>query len=240
MIDPIEFGKAMGIIVKDAVSPLQQRLEAVERALAEIPEAVHLTDLLSSDGLKTMVDLQVTEAIAEYFAANPVENGKDGADGKPGADGLAGENGRDGLDVKDLFRADGGRLVAVMSDGTTKDLGVFVGKDGKDGLSFENASGEYDAERGFVLRLAAGDRTAEFVLPYMKHVGFWTEGMTTRAAESTTHDGALWIAKRDNASKPCMENQADWILAARKGRDAVQMKPKSQPRGPIRLESSNG
>jgi hypothetical protein len=59
----------------------------------------------------------------------------------------------------------------------------------------------------------------EFVLPYMVHRGFWSEGKRIKAGESVTHDGALWIAKRDTDAKPCLEAKDDWILAARKGRD---------------------
>lgn len=238
-IDPVEFGKAMGAIVKDAVTPLLSRLEAVERALETIPEAAQVRDLLGSDELKTLVDLHVVEAVAEYFAQNPVHDGKDGADGAPGEKGLPGEKGRDGLDLKDLFRADGGNLIAVMSDGTTKDLGKFVGNDGKDGLSFESVQGEYDSERGYVITLSAGDRKTELVLPGMAHLGFYREGLKSLPGQSVTHDGSLWIAKRETCAKPCRENSEDYYLAARKGTDAVQVVKRSQPRGPIKLDGSS-
>ena len=35
MIDPVEFGKAMGAIVREAVAPLQARIDQLEKALAE-------------------------------------------------------------------------------------------------------------------------------------------------------------------------------------------------------------
>ncbi|MBC8718759.1 hypothetical protein [Ochrobactrum sp. Marseille-Q0166] len=44
-----------------------------------------------------------------------------------------GKDGRDGLDLKDLFRGEGGVLIATMSDGRIKELGQFVGKDGENG-----------------------------------------------------------------------------------------------------------
>jgi hypothetical protein len=208
MLDPVEFGKAMGAIVKDATAPLLRRIEELEarqlergekgdrgddgasvtvadvspmiadlvaKAVAEIPvpkDGVDgkdgkdadpidvkevVSELLAGDEIKTLVDLHVAAAlpdtVAKHFEANPVRNGKDGDPGRdgdrgdPGTPGKDGDPGRDGLDVKDLFRADGGRLVAVMSDGTTKDLGEFVGKDGtngtngkdgRDGLGFDD------------------------------------------------------------------------------------------------------
>ncbi|REN20930.1 hypothetical protein DSI41_02545, partial [Mycobacterium tuberculosis] len=64
-----------------------------------------------------------------------------------------------------------------------------MGEDGRDGLSFESAAGVYDAERGFVITLGAGDRRAELVLPYMVHRGFHRDGMGMKAGQSITHDG---------------------------------------------------
>jgi hypothetical protein len=211
--------------------------------------------LLASDRLETLADLKATEAVAKHFETNPVRHGRDGTDGNDGANATdeqvsaavkqylaanppePGKPGRDGLDVKDLFRAEGGRLIAVLSDGTVKDLGVFVGRDGADGLSFEDFTGEYVAERGFVLRASRGEVSREFVLPYMVHRGFWSEGKQAKAGESMTHDGALWIAKRETRAKPCLENADDWILAARKGRDGQDGKHGIDKTKPVKVGS---
>ena len=91
------------------------------------------------------------------------------------------------------------------------------------------------AERGFVLRATRGAVSREFVLPYMKHVGFWSEGKSVKAGESATHDGALWIAKRDTSAKPCLENGEDWILAARKGRDGKDGRNGIDKTAPVRV-----
>lgn len=187
--------------------------------------------LLASDRLETLTDLAATKAVSDHFEAHPVQRGQDGKNGEAGARGEKGEpgaNGNDGAGVADLLIDRDGNLVTTMTDGRTKSLGAVVGKDGangrdgtngKAGLSFEHAKGAFDAERGFVLTLTNGERSAEFVLPYMRHGGFYSEGKGAKAGESWTHDGALWIAKRDTLAKPCIENKDDWILAARKGRD---------------------
>ena len=65
--------------------------------------------------------------------------------------------------------------------------------------------------------------------------GFWREGMKCFALQAITHDGALWIAKRDTAAKPCLENADDWQLAARKGRDGRDGKDGKPPPGPVKL-----
>ncbi|WP_242880840.1 hypothetical protein, partial [Stenotrophomonas maltophilia] len=59
------------------------------------------------------------------------------------------------------------------------------------------------------------------------------------AGESITHDGALWIAKRSNASKPCLENDQDWALGARKGRDGKDGKSVRVSAEPVQLGGSH-
>jgi hypothetical protein len=194
-----------------------------------------VAELLATDQLKSLVQSYVGVQTKAYFEANPIRHGQDGKDGDPGPPGdpgvsIKGEPGKDGAGVADLLIDREGALVVTLTDGRTKSLGIVVGKDGKDGigrdgkdgvdgLSFETAQGEFDAERGFVIRLTGSQKATEFVLPYMRHSGFWAEGKLAKAGESMTHDGALWIAKRDTSAKPCLERAEDWILAARKGRD---------------------
>lgn len=197
--DPAEFGKAMGALVRDAVAPLLKRIEALEGRDT-------VKELLATDKLETLVSLEV----AAYLEANPPAQGEKGE---------TGEKGRDGLDVKDLFRADGGKLVAVMSDGTTKDLGVFVGQDGKpgkDGADFSDASIDYDGERTITVK----GRGAEIVkrVPIPLDRGYWSAGQFEKG-DVVTHNGVAFIAQRDTSAEPKTENSADWRILARKGRD---------------------
>lgn len=164
---------------------------------------------------------QLAAAVAKHLTDNPPQAGADGV-------GLAGAM---------IDRA--GELVITTTKGEAVRLGKVVGEDGRDGLSFETAAGEYDAERGFVVTLGAGERRAELVLPYMVHRGFHRDGLGMKAGQSVTHDGALWIAKRDNASRPCLENTDDWILAARKGRDGKDGKSARVPAEPVQLGGSH-
>lgn len=208
----------------------------------DIAEVV--SELLATEQLKTIVDLHVAEAVSKYFEANPVRNGQDGRPGEKGERGERGERGENGLDGADgigLASAMINReseLVITTTKGNTVNLGVVVGAngvDGKDGLNFEDFHGEFVAERGFVLRAERGDVSREFVLPYMRHGGFWAEGKKAVAGESWTHDGALWVAKRATGVKPCLENSEDWILAARKGRDGKDGRNGVDKTAPVNL-----
>lgn len=286
--DPVEFGKAIAGIVRDALGPVNQRLDELSARepakgdpgkdadpvdLDSLADAV-VAKLLASDRIETLVELATAKAVGDYFAANPVQHGKDadpaaiesavalavkaipapknGTDAPPVTDDQVSaavtkyfavnpvKDGSDGVGLAGAMIDRTGSLIVTTTKGEAINLGKVVGEDGKHGLSFESVSGEYDAERGFVVQLSAGERRSEFVLPYMVHRGFWREGLGAKAGQSITHDGALWIAKRDNAIKPCLENKEDWILAARKGRDGIDGKVIKMAPEPVRLGGANG
>lgn len=312
MSDPMEFGKQIGALIREALTPLERQVKALQAVelkqgepgkdadpavvAAMVKEAVEalptarggkdadpadleaLADLvvnkmLASPRLLTLVDLATADAVSKHFEANPVQHGrdadpavidlavkaavaalpapKDGRDADPVTDEqLAAQvakhlaanppqAGADGVGLAGAMIDRAGELVITTTKGEAVRLGKVVGDDGQDGISFETATGEYEAERGFVIKLGAGDRRTEMVLPYMVHRGFYREGMGMKAGQSITHDGALWIAKRDNASKPCLENEQDWALAARKGRDGKDGKSVRVPAEPVKLGAGN-
>jgi hypothetical protein len=221
------------VATADAVSkhfeanPVQNGRDADPAVIQATVKAAVEALPVPKDGLdaEPVTDQQIAAAVAKHLAVHPPQAGADGV-------GLAGAM---------IDRS--GELVITTTKGEAIRLGVVVGRDGEDGqhgLSFETASGEYDSERGFVITLGAGERRAELVLPYMVHRGFHRDGMGMKAGQSVTHDGALWIAKRANASRPCLENTDDWILAARKGRDGKDGRSVRIPAGPVSLGDGDG
>jgi hypothetical protein len=98
MIDPVEFGKAMGALVKEATAPLLQRIDQLEKQLEAIvvPSAADIAALVDVDALAksaaalapkaengtsvTADDVRplVDELVSKAVAALPApENGKD-------------------------------------------------------------------------------------------------------------------------------------------------------------------
>lgn len=244
MIDPVEFGKAMGAIVRDAVAPLLTRIDALEARYPERGEkgdpgrdgndaepvlvADVVDELVKTDALAPLIDLMVAEAVAKHFEANPVQHGRDGEQGPQGEKGEPGPAGADGIGVAGALIDRDGSLVVTLANGEQKNLGLVVGrdgepgKDGKDGLSMASVERTYDADAHEVVeRWEVGGEQKELRYPAggLRPGGFWRDGMKCHALQAITHDGALWIAKRDTAAKPCLENSEDWQLAARKGRD---------------------
>ena len=200
--------------------------------------------LLASDRLDTLADLKATEAVAAHFEANPVRHGKDGKDGERGpqgergAEGPAGRDGRDGLDVKDMLRSHDGHLIAVMSDGTTRDLGEFVGKDGapgKDGADFSDVEIDYDGERTLTIRGKGGEIVKRLPIPMDR--GYFRDGMGAEKGDIVTHDGIAWIALRDTRATPSIANKEDWRIFARKGRDGKDGRNGIDKTAAVKVES---
>lgn len=264
MIDPIEFGQKIVVLIKAALAPLlddiqllkskTENIEIDEAQLSEIvareikkyvaenpikgekgdagKDGLDIKDFFRADGntlvatmtdgtIKTLWkidDPQMTaivgREIERYAAANPIKGEK-------------GDAGRDGLDVKDFFRAEGNCLVATMSDGTIRNLGKFVGADGKDGRDGKDGLGmpefirEYDPNTHEIIeRWESGGIKKElrYTAGGIHHGGYWREGIKCLAGQTWTHGGTVWIAKTTTTEKPGRDNAA-WEIFASKGRD---------------------
>ncbi|WWO60440.1 hypothetical protein [Stenotrophomonas phage SOVA965] len=180
-------------------------------------------------------------------------DGKDGRDGIDGKDGLNGEKGLDGKDGKDGEDGVGlagavidrdGELIVTTTKGAAIKLGPVVGRDGEHGLGFDDMSAEADGEGRVTLKFMRGQQVKEFPLSFEIPVyrGYWREGRKCEAGHMLTHEGSVWIAKRANCSKPCLENKEDWQLAVRKGRDGRDG-ANGRDLGPapaVKLEHKNG
>jgi hypothetical protein len=256
---------AEGLVCKDAIAELrttlEQRVATVEQVKAvagpkgdpgQDAEPVLVADvvreLIDTDVLAPILDLMVADAVAKHFEANPVRDGEQGPQGVPGEKGEPGRDGADGVGLSDALIDRDGALVLTMTDGRAKALGVVVGRDGapgadgRDGLGMAEVAREYDAETHEIVErwTVAGDaKELRYPAGGIRPGGFYREGMKCHALQAITHDGALWIAKRDTTAKPCLENADDWQLAARKGRDGRDGKDGKPPPGPVKLDGSN-
>lgn len=248
MIDAQAFGAELAAIVKAATAPLVARIDALEKASSVQPEpgrdgkdadpdvvAALVLDrvraeletqeddapeIMTVEDIKALIASEVASAVSDM---PPAQKGEDGADGK---DGEKGEPGRDGLDVKDLFRADGGRLIAVMSDGTTKDMGVFVGQDGKDGapgkdgadgIGFDDLEFTTDEHGRPVAKFQRGDVIKSIQLPCIIDRGPYRTGEAYQKGDAVSYGGGLWIAQDITSEKP--DGGSGWRLSVKKGRD---------------------
>ena len=217
MFDPEKFGEAMGEAIKAAVAPLQAKIKELESSLDMMADAVR--------------DKGPTP----------------GSVGPSGKDGAPGEKGADGIGLAGAMIDRDGNLQITMTNGEVKNLGPVVGKDGingtngtdgKDGLSLDSFDMEYIPEsHEIAIKAVCQGRSKEirYSAGGIRPAGYWREGTKAKAGEAWVHDGSLWVAMKDCASKPAT-NDDGWIIAARKGRDGENGKAaKPVDNSPIKL-----
>lgn len=206
------------------------------------PVSIHevTAALLATDGLKSLVDLQVTESVVKHFEENPILPGPRGEKGEQG------ETGADGVGLAGAVINRAGELVVTKTNGEAITLGTVVGKDGdkgadgKNGADFTNVEIDYDGERSLIIRGAGGEIVKHLPIPIDR--GYWREGMKSEKGDVVTQEGSAWIAIKDTSAKPCRENAEDWRMLARKGRDGGPGPAGKdfKPPEPVKLGGSNG
>lgn len=152
-----------------------------------------------------------------------------------------GEPGKDGIGLAGAFIDRDGELVITLTNGEVKKLGPVVGKDGQgkdgaDGLGFDDMEAVYDGEKTITLKFVRGERVKEFAftLPVVIDRGIYTEGKTYSAGDGVTWGGSFWIAQKETSSKP--GEGGDWRLAVKKGRDGRDgVVKEAKPAGPVRV-----
>jgi hypothetical protein len=228
--DPVEFGRSIGAMIREAVEPLKsenaelrKEIEALkerepdrtEAQAVEIDVSDVVKELLASDGIKQLVGLEVESFLTE----NPPAAGKDGAG------------------IADLLIDRDGNMVATFTDGRMKSLGVVVGKDGapgRDGKDLSALSAEFD-DTGLTIHTAAGPIRKEFELPH--DGGYWSENNRThRKGAIVTHNGIAFIAKRATTAEPKTEENDDWRILARKGRDGKDGRNGIDKTAPVKVK----
>jgi hypothetical protein len=228
--DPVEFGRSIGAMIREAVEPLKSENAELRKEIEALKEREHgriedqaveidvsdvVKELLASDGIKQLVGLEVESFLTE----NPPADGKDGAG------------------IADLLIDRDGNLVATFTDGRMKSLGVVVGKDGapgRDGKDLSALSAEFD-DTGLTIHTAAGAIRKEFELPH--DGGYWSENNRThRKGAIVTHNGIAFIAKRATTAEPKTEENDDWRILARKGRDGKDGRNGIDKTAPVKVK----
>ena len=218
--DPVEFGREMGALIREAVEPLKAEIAELrsrqeDAPPVEIDVSEVVKELLAADGVKQIVGLEV-EA---YMVENPPAAGKDG---EPGA---KGEPGKDGAGIADLLIDRDGNLTATFTDGRMKSLGVVTGKDGspgqdgRDGADLTEIGMDFDGERTVTIKGRTGEVTKRLPVPLWR--GYWSPGSAAETGDILTHNGTAYIAIVDNPKGEPGVGKYDheWKVFARKGTD---------------------
>lgn len=150
------------------------------------------------------------------------QRGPQGEPGPAGERGLTGEKGLDGLPGRDGRDGTPGLVGEKGKDGIDGRHGLN-GKDGADGLGFDDFDLSLDESRGWMLRLAQGDRVKEWELgiPFDKKV--WSAGTTYPKGAAVTWDGHYWMAVESTVEPPG-EGCPAWRLVVRRGKQGREGK----------------
>lgn len=150
------------------------------------------------------------------------------------------KDGKDGVSLAGALIDRAGELVVTLSDGSTKTLGVVVGKDvdpdsvanfirdevskiphpkdGTDGVGFDDLD-LVDVDGDLKLRFTRGDIIKDFDLPLPTYRGVWEDREFKKGA-TVTWAGSLWISERDTQGRPDAPD-GGWRLAVKRGRDGA-------------------
>lgn len=206
--------------------------EEVQRAVSGLPEPKQGMDGRDGrDADPEMVEAIVRERLAEAVSAIELPAPEKGEQGERGERGADGADGRDGVGLAGAVIDRDGRLVLTLTDGSVKELGVVVGrdgtpgapgepgKDGKDALGIENLDVTYDGERTFTFEWTGHDRREQrvFVVPLVLDRGVYSATREYERGDGVSFGGSYWIAQEPTTDKP--ETSKAWRLSTKRGQN---------------------
>lgn len=164
----------------------------------------------------------------------PGADGAQGPQGEAGPPGETGQRGREGTGVAGAAITREGELMLTLTDGSV----LMPGRvDGRDGLSIEDLSVEYDGERTMTLVFSRGEQRKEFPVrfPAIIYRGVFEPGRDYAQGDSVTLSGSLFIAQVPTSAKPGTSDQ--WRLAVKRGADGRDLRAEEKPiTEPVRLK----
>lgn len=144
--------------------------------------------------------------------------GERGEQGGSGQRGEPGERGREGAGIACAAITREGELMLTLTDGAVLTPGRV---DGRDGLSIEDLSIEYDGERTMTLVFSRGERRKEIpvTFPAMIYRGVFETGRSYARGDTVTRNGSMYHCNVAATAAQPGDGSADWTLTVKHGRD---------------------
>ena len=224
MLDPVEFGKAMAAIVNETTAPLVKRIEELEARPVEIDVSDVVKELLSADGIKQLVGLEVDAFLTE----SPPPPGKDGKsvtleDVSLFLDAAIAKH------VLDFERRANETLAKAIDK-------IPEPKDGRDGVDLTELSVDFDGERTVTVKGRTGEVTKRVPVPLWR--GYWSPDVVAEKSDILTHNGTAYIAIVDNPKcEPGVgKYDHEWKVFTRKGRDGKDGRNGVDKTAPVKVK----
>lgn len=124
-----------------------------------------------------------------------------------------------GASIKSVDTNRAGNLVITFDDGSQKDVGRVDGKDGADGLGFDDMEFKLVGERSFSLEFTRGDKAKSFnfTLPVAIYRGQYDKEKAYEAGDMVTFGGEVWHFKAETGSSAPGVHNPDWEKAVARG-----------------------
>lgn len=246
MLDIDDIADVVAGAVREATAPLLARIEVLEQRELVPPAKGDIGERgpQGEQGPAGVVDMNAVKVLIDdaVAALPPPEKGEPGRDAdmediqrridiavKSAVGALPvpkdGPAGNDGIGLANALIDREGCLIVTFTDGSDKNLGPVVGKDGqdgKDGHTFTLDDFDIDQidERSFKFKFTQGAEchSFEFAFPVVLDRGVWTADKDYSAGDAVSWAGSLWIAQKDAPGKPDTADSG-WRLSVKKGRD---------------------
>lgn len=212
MIDPVEFGKQLAAIVRDATEPLKQKIKELEAALENQPKPKDGESVTVED-VAPMVREEVAKAVSQIPAP------KDG----------------DSVSVDEVAAVFERRFSDLTLSWERQARDTFeraadkmpIPKDGRDALPLETFDLSLSEDgRTVTIKMQAGETTIEksIRIPSVIDRGPYKQGNTYEKGDGVTHGGSFWIAQGDKPEGAPGMGGKGWRLAVKKGRDGRDLR----------------
>lgn len=207
--DPEAFADMVVLHTKAALAPLLERLAAAEQAQRELQARV-----LELVGLRDRITVVETKAATIHEPVTAQHSGQSETDLELAL--------RD--KIEPLTKEIGAvreRLIAVEVRQPVPGPPGLNGKDGADGLGWDDLVVEHDGERTFTIKFMRGERVkvaGSFTIPADIYRGVYVEGKTYERGDGVTWAGSEWHCHEPTTTKPGDGSKA-WTLKVKRGRD---------------------
>jgi integrin beta 3 len=166
--------------------------------------------------------------------------GDPGAIGEKGADGFNGKDGQDGKsvtvdDIRGAIEVEMSKALLDFERRATDLIQRSVdriprpkdgepgppGKDGLDGLGFDDFNVAFDGDRTIELKWERGDqkKSVPIVFPFQKNQGLWVHGKTYVPGDVVTRNGSQWHCNETTSTAQPGDGSKAWTLVVKCGRD---------------------